>query len=111
MTNEKAISILRRLQDPEAWEPKITKDVWNALELAIKKLEEQQWIPCKTVNQCFIPELKDKGYLQVLITYFAGKGKRKQITTAWVENGRLLNKRYTKVIGFSYLPEPYKEDE
>lgn len=38
MTNEKAIDLLRRMQEPEAYEPQITEEAFKALELAIKAL-------------------------------------------------------------------------
>lgn len=38
MTNEKAIDLLRRMQEPEAYEPQITEEAYEALELAIKAL-------------------------------------------------------------------------
>ena len=41
MTPQDAIPILKRLQEPEAWEPQITFDAFDALELAIEALEKQ----------------------------------------------------------------------
>ena len=41
MTNKEAIPILKRLQEPEAWEPQISRDAFDALELAIEALEKQ----------------------------------------------------------------------
>lgn len=38
MTNEKAIDLLRRMQEPEAYEPQITEEAFEALELAIRAL-------------------------------------------------------------------------
>ena len=38
MTNEKAIELLRRMQEPEAYEPQITEEAFEALELAIRAL-------------------------------------------------------------------------
>ena len=38
MTNEKAIDLLRRMQDPEAYEPQITEEAFEALEMAIMAL-------------------------------------------------------------------------
>jgi len=45
MTPQEAISILERLQEPEEWEPQITFDAFDALEMAIEALEKQ--IPMK----------------------------------------------------------------
>lgn len=42
MTNEKAIMILLRLQEPEAWEPKINGEVFEALQMAIEALSRKQ---------------------------------------------------------------------
>lgn len=42
MTNEEAVKILRRIQDPEAWEPQITRAAFEALDMAIKALGRQQ---------------------------------------------------------------------
>lgn len=41
MAKSKAIEILRSLQEPEAWEPQIMEDVFDALEMAIDALEQQ----------------------------------------------------------------------
>lgn len=38
MTNEKAVDLLRRMQEPEVYEPPITEEAFEALELAIKAL-------------------------------------------------------------------------
>lgn len=42
MTNEEAVKILRRIQDPEAWEPQITRAAFEALDMAIEALDRQQ---------------------------------------------------------------------
>ena len=44
MTPQEAISILERLQEPEEWEPQITFDAFDALELAIEALEDREQI-------------------------------------------------------------------
>lgn len=41
MTPQEAIPILKRLQEPEAWEPQISRDAFEAMELAIEALEKQ----------------------------------------------------------------------
>ena len=51
MDKQKAISLLRRIQDPEPYEPKITEDAYYALEMGINALEEQrtgEWILCQS---------------------------------------------------------------
>ena len=42
MTNEEAVRILRRIQEPEAWEPQITRAAFEALDMAIEALGRQQ---------------------------------------------------------------------
>ena len=39
MTGKEAIAILKRMQEPEAWEPQINEAAFEALEMAIKALE------------------------------------------------------------------------
>lgn len=41
MTNEKAIKLLMRMQEPEPYEPQITEDAFEALQMAIEALEKQ----------------------------------------------------------------------
>jgi len=48
MIPQEAIPILERLQEPEAWEPQISRDAYEALELAIDALEKQ--IPMKMME-------------------------------------------------------------
>ena len=45
MTPQEAIPILKRLQEPEAWEPQISRDAFEALDLAIEALEKQIPMP------------------------------------------------------------------
>ena len=40
MNNDKAIALLRRMQEPEAYEPQITEEAFEALGMAIKALEQ-----------------------------------------------------------------------
>jgi len=49
MTPQEAIPILKRLQEPEAWEPQISRDAYEALELAIEALEKQIPMPMMEV--------------------------------------------------------------
>ena len=46
MSPQESIPILERLQESEPWEPQISRDAYEALELAIEALEKQ--IPLKT---------------------------------------------------------------
>ena len=41
MTPQEAIPILERLQEPEPWEPQISRNAYEALEMAIEALEKQ----------------------------------------------------------------------
>ena len=39
MTNEQAIAILRRIQEPEVWEPRISQEGFKAIEMAVNALK------------------------------------------------------------------------
>lgn len=40
MTNQEAIEILKRFQEPEAWEPQITSEAYEALGMGINSLQK-----------------------------------------------------------------------
>ena len=44
MTKAEAIAMLKQIQEPEAWEPQINQAAFEALDMAIKALEQQ---PCE----------------------------------------------------------------
>ena len=44
MTGKEAIAMLKRMQEPEVWEPQINEAAFEALEMAIKALELEQRI-------------------------------------------------------------------
>ena len=44
MTKAEAIALLKRIQEPEAWEPQINQAAFEALDMAIKALEQE---PCE----------------------------------------------------------------
>ena len=46
MTKTEAIAMLKRIQEPEAWESQITQAAYEALDMAIKALEKE---PCEDV--------------------------------------------------------------
>ena len=48
MTTEEAIKMLERIQDPEPYEPQITKSAYDALQMGIDALKKQ--IPMKAVG-------------------------------------------------------------
>lgn len=47
MTTEEAIKMLERIQDPEPYEPQITKSAYDALQMGIDALKRQ--IPMKPI--------------------------------------------------------------
>ena len=42
MTIERAIKILERMQEPEAWEPQITPEAFEALQMACTALKRSE---------------------------------------------------------------------
>ena len=48
MTNKEAISILERMQDPEAWEPQVSEKMFTALQMGIDALKMQLSIESTT---------------------------------------------------------------
>jgi len=48
MTIEEAIKMLERIQDPEPYEPQITKSAYDALQMGVDALKKQ--IPMKAVG-------------------------------------------------------------
>ena len=48
MTTEEAIKMLERIQDPEPYEPQITKSAYDSLQMGIDALKKQ--IPMKAVG-------------------------------------------------------------
>ena len=56
MTGKEAIAMLKRMQEPEAWEPQINEAAFEALEMAIKALEgEDTNVPSR--KGIFIPDI------------------------------------------------------
>lgn len=47
MTTKEAIKLLRRMQEPEAFDPQINEAAFNALDMAIKALVQPEIIYCK----------------------------------------------------------------
>jgi len=50
MTKKEAIAMLKRMQEPEAWEPQINEAAFEALEMAIKALEGEDNVPDTNVG-------------------------------------------------------------
>lgn len=59
MTKAEAIAMLKRIQEPEAWEPQITQAAFEALDMSIKALEQE---PCEDTisRQAAIDALKNE---------------------------------------------------
>ncbi len=51
MNKDKAIQLLERLQDPEPYEPMLTKDAYDAIQMAIDALENQKSV-CEEYCEC-----------------------------------------------------------
>ena len=123
MENKEAIEMLERIQNPEPWEPQITRRAYEALEMAIaalKKQEQEKWIPMTER----LPEEKDAGILKKLGTnkrsdYVLAtvevKGERMTVTACTYDGKWDWNMKYAfpdyKVIAWRPLPEAYTEEE
>ena len=58
MTKAEAIAMLKRIQEPEAWEPQINQAAFEALDMAIKALEEPErkkgeWIEISLISHSY----------------------------------------------------------
>ena len=74
MTNEKAIDLLRRMQEPEAYEPQITEEAFEALELAIRVLGTDKNVGTTDVPDINIGELISRqAAINALREYMVGK--------------------------------------
>ena len=61
MTKAEAIAMLKRIQEPEAWEPQINQAAFEAFDMAIKALEQQ---PCEdTISRRAAIDFIDAGHL------------------------------------------------
>ena len=63
MTKAEAIAMLKRIQEPEAWEPQINQAAFEALDMAIKALEQE---PCEDTisRQAAIDYVDDVPYIK-----------------------------------------------
>ena len=50
MTKAEAIAMLKRIQEPEAWEPQINQAAFEALDMAIEALSQE-----KNIYRIFAP--------------------------------------------------------
>ena len=61
MTKAEAIAMLKRIQEPEAWEPQINQAAFEALDMAIKALEQQ---PCEdTISRADVEQTVEDNIL------------------------------------------------
>ena len=98
-TNE-AFEMLRRMQEPEAWEPQISEKAFDALEMAIDALALTRWIPVterlpEKGQKCLV---SDNGC--IAIDVFLGRGG--------VCNWQSYVWDYE---AWMPLPKPYKEEK
>lgn len=56
MTNDKAISLLRAMQEPGPWDPQITEPAFEALEMAIEALEH--------TGDCILEQFGECSYIE-----------------------------------------------
>jgi hypothetical protein len=68
-----------------------------------------EWVPCKTINQCYIRDLKDCGDKPYLVTYVTLRGRR-YVKKVNIYHGRIQGKVGGDVIAWMPLPAPYKEE-
>lgn len=66
------------------------------------------WIPCSYIHGCYIQELKDAPYKPYLVTYLTGKMQKELVDVAWVDRGRVLNKKFKLITAYMPMPKPYK---
>lgn len=105
MTNEEAIRMLTRLKNQINFEWTDAQKKMDALNVAIKALQGQRWIPCS--------ERPPEKRIEVLATTSWG-----DITKAEYlgEDFWLIQEGYTNasdedVVAWMPLPEPYKEEK
>ena len=116
MKTDEAFEILRRIQEPEAWEPQISEKAFNALEMAIDALARTRWIPCserlpEEGHDVLITKkpFKIEGYEQEVIKAKRSSDPRSGKIEWWSpEFGTLTNK---VVLAWKPLPEPYEEEK
>ena len=130
MTKAEAIAMLKRIQEPEAWEPQINQAAFEALDMAIKALPsaqpEQRWIPCSER----LPEAEDcpmdclvtrkskyiGNYTDMAVCEKNGMWTHEDwdaIVLGDVEDGKstgLISTRDDDIIAWMPLPEPYREE-
>ena len=108
MTKAEAIAMLKWIQEPEAWEPQINQAAFEALDMAIKALEQMNssenqgnWIPVsKRMPEpridvwCNSDMGQMVGYYDEYLETWYGRDYLELMVTAWMP-----------------LPQPYKGGE
>lgn len=132
MTKAEAIAMLKRIQEPEAWEPQINQAAFEALDMAISALvTEPHWIPVserlpddlEEVNVTWVnhdPEpyynfVKDKPFTATAV-YYKEKWYWYSSTCAdlLAEYGRNPNQEIDdgiEITAWMPLPKPYKGEQ
>ena len=105
MKTDEAFEMLRKMQEPEAWEPQISEKAFDALEMAIDALALMRWIPCSKR----LPEKIEKNYwictdfgYQCPCKWKKYPSKRGDFWT-WHLNAH--------VVAWMPLPKPYTEEQ
>ena len=78
-----------------------------------KQREERKtgrWIPCKPVNDNYLPDLKDD-YKMILVTYRTGRSMVRKVKACLCDHGRLEKKVPGIVTAWMPYPDPYVEIE
>lgn len=72
MTKAEAIAMLKRIQEPEAWEPQINQAAFEALDMAIKALSQESSedvISRQAAIDAFLTELTERERKNLLHTW------------------------------------------
>ena len=111
MTNEEALDelnvIYERLSHPEDCEQGVYSfrdgDYLEALDMAIKALEQTRWIPVSER----LPE-ENEFVIVTIETATISKGKKRSVTKCMYSENSIFWKEY--VVAWMPLPEPYKAE-
>ncbi len=127
MTNEEAIELIKVAQAEVEWD--CPMDYTAAFDLAIKALEQAQWIPVK-YHEATKEEIEENGYpfdicyifdnvmpcdeQEILVTVKGRRGKSYvEKDTCYADDGYYLDSGYdwlTDIVAWMPLPEPYKAE-